>query len=474
MPRARHCLLALALAAAWIFSALPAFATGSVRLEYLKGTFVYDAETVSSSGVSVQSTKNVDFGGRAGSVRIYGLSGAVVVTPAGTNPTATQTNGYRIQSCSQPIEIPIFVGQKLAIIEASDASSCAAGGSVTASTTVSATAADPVYTEGSNTGQLSVDLSGYVRSLVKGTVTANLGTLNGAATATNQTNLTGSKAPGTAAANALLTGCVFTSGGVTLTTTQQAALQCDATGHVLVTGGGGGTQFAEDLAHTTGDLGTVALFVRCDTAASTSGTTGDYTIPCLDSTGRTWAHVQAAASDFADGWDVTQGAKADSVCGTSTGTCTIIALIKYLNSQAAIIAAAAADITTHQPVDAFLAAATTGGCTPYGLASAASTNSSNIKASAGTLCSVSLINTTATLYYLRFYNAASAPTCSSATNFVLTVPVPASATGAGVVVNTGSFGWAFTTGISFCLTGGGSSTDNTNAATGVYLAASYK
>jgi hypothetical protein len=33
---------------------------------------------------------------------------------------------------------------------------------------------------------------------------------------------------------------------------------------------------------------------------------------------------------------------------------------------------------------------------------------------------------------------------------------------------------SFTTGIGFCLTGGGSSTDNTNAATGVYVTILYK
>jgi hypothetical protein len=32
----------------------------------------------------------------------------------------------------------------------------------------------------------------------------------------------------------------------------------------------------------------------------------------------------------------------------------------------------------------------------------------------------------------------------------------------------------YSSGIGFCLTGGGSSTDNTNAATGVYLALLYK
>lgn len=110
----------------------------------------------------------------------------------------------------------------------------------------------------------------------------------------------------------------------------------------------------------------------------------------------------------------------------------------------------------------------TSGCTLTGTQSAASTNATNLKASAGVLCGGHVINTTATLYYLRLYNLSSAPTCSSSTGFVATIPVPASGSGAGTLVDLGPFGAAFPTGIGFCITGGGGSTDNTNAATGVY------
>ncbi len=124
-----------------------------------------------------------------------------------------------------------------------------------------------------------------------------------------------------------------------------------------------------------------------------------------------------------------------------------------------------------------LVASTTGGTTPYGLQSAASTNSTTVKASAGVLYGMNLINTTTTIYYLRTYDAASAPTCSSATNFVRSWPIPpaAAAGGAGgVAVSLPVTGTQYSTGISFCLTGGGSSTDNTNAATGVYVNLDYK
>lgn len=107
------------------------------------------------------------------------------------------------------------------------------------------------------------------------------------------------------------------------------------------------------------------------------------------------------------------------------------------------------------------------------LTSAATTNATNCKASAGNLYGFDLINTTATLYYLRLYNLAAAPTCNSATGFVRTIPIPASATGAGITRDI-SAGEGYSTGLSFCLTGGGSSTDNTNAATGVYVTLQYK
>ncbi len=107
------------------------------------------------------------------------------------------------------------------------------------------------------------------------------------------------------------------------------------------------------------------------------------------------------------------------------------------------------------------------------ITSAASTNATNCKAGAGNVYNYSLINTTATVYYLRMYNLAVAPTCTSATGFVESIPIPASTAGAGIQRDHTN-GQAFSTGIGFCLTGAGTSTDNTNAATGVYLTLLYR
>jgi hypothetical protein len=131
--------------------------------------------------------------------------------------------------------------------------------------------------------------------------------------------------------------------------------------------------------------------------------------------------------------------------------------------------------TAANPVPNSINATTSGGCTPGGLISTASTNSTNIKASAGKLCGGTVINTTATVAYVRFYNLAAAPTCSSATGAIgVAYPIPASASGAGTVLDVGPWGVDFTTGIGFCITGGGSSTDNTSAVAGVYLNYAFK
>src|ERR1035438_171369 len=81
------------------------------------------------------------------------------------------------------------------------------------------------------------------------------------------------------------------------------------------------------------------------------------------------------------------------------------------------------------------------------LVSAASTNATVCKASAGNVYGFRFVNTTATLYYLRMYNLTSGPTCSSATGFVESIPIPASATGAGIVAIE-PMGEGYTTGIS--------------------------
>lgn len=133
------------------------------------------------------------------------------------------------------------------------------------------------------------------------------------------------------------------------------------------------------------------------------------------------------------------------------------------------------DQTTPGTTNAIVATPTSGQgvATQYGLQTAAATNSTLAStAAAHTLKGVHLASTSTTVMYLRFYDAGSAPTCSSSTNFIRTFPVPPAAS-AGLVggweVHLPPEGLKFSNGIAFCVTGGASSTDNTNATTGGFI-----
>lgn len=107
---------------------------------------------------------------------------------------------------------------------------------------------------------------------------------------------------------------------------------------------------------------------------------------------------------------------------------------------------------------------TSGGLTPCYLQATASTNSTNCKGSAGQMYGYRVTNTGSGPQFVRFYNLATAPTCSSATGFVegFAVPGTAGSTGAGITQSM-DMGVAYGTGIGFCLTGAIGPTDTTNA-----------
>lgn len=104
------------------------------------------------------------------------------------------------------------------------------------------------------------------------------------------------------------------------------------------------------------------------------------------------------------------------------------------------------------------------GLTNYVLEPAASDNHANIKNGAGTVYGIQVFNNSATLNYIRLYNAASGFNgCNSATNLAWEGNIPASTSGAGFVAPIGPYGIAFSTGISICVTSGYGQTNTTNA-----------
>lgn len=95
-----------------------------------------------------------------------------------------------------------------------------------------------------------------------------------------------------------------------------------------------------------------------------------------------------------------------------------------------------------------------GGATVHRKTSAASTNATSVKASAGQLYGYSVTNSNTSARYLKFFNKASAPTVGSDTPY-FDVLIP----GSGGVVQSVDIGIAFGTGIAYCLTTGAADSD---------------
>jgi hypothetical protein len=105
---------------------------------------------------------------------------------------------------------------------------------------------------------------------------------------------------------------------------------------------------------------------------------------------------------------------------------------------------------------------TTGGLTTASYVSAASTNATSVKASAGQVYGIAVYSTNAAARYLKLYNKASAPTVGTDTP-VLRLTIPGGTAGAGLNFEI-SNGAAFATGIAFALTTGAADTDTTGVA----------
>ena len=106
----------------------------------------------------------------------------------------------------------------------------------------------------------------------------------------------------------------------------------------------------------------------------------------------------------------------------------------------------------------------------FRLASAATTNATSVKASAGRVYRTILSNPSAAIKYVKFYNKASAPTVGTDTP-VATIALAANG---GTYVTTEDIGWYFSTGIAFAITGAAADSDTTAvAANDVFVTLNY-
>jgi hypothetical protein len=124
--------------------------------------------------------------------------------------------------------------------------------------------------------------------------------------------------------------------------------------------------------------------------------------------------------------------------------------------------------TTTNPIVTAPGASTGGGASVSSKIVANNTTSVAIKASAGTLYGITVFNNSATIAYLKLYDAAQgSTTCGSGTP-VQRIMIPASTSGAGAVIPY-PMGVAYATAITSCVTTGFADNDASAPAASTYL-----
>lgn len=111
--------------------------------------------------------------------------------------------------------------------------------------------------------------------------------------------------------------------------------------------------------------------------------------------------------------------------------------------------------------------------TPYSWLADGSAKAISIRSAPATLIDLQVTNSLAAVMYVRLYDTASVPTCTSATGIVARYIVPVSTTGAGMALEFIA-GKIFVNGIGVCITTTVSDTDNTAVASAsVAVSANY-
>jgi hypothetical protein len=151
----------------------------------------------------------------------------------------------------------------------------------------------------------------------------NLGTLNGAATSANLTNLTQTVAPGTVALNSILNGCIFNTTLPTVTNGQGVAEQCDANGRLIlgtsaavigaVTQSGtwaanikGNAGVAFDAANTGATIPTNAIATGAQYGSGNPGiTTATFEIPRIDTSASLYTDGEIRQNAYSSAFSLT-------------------------------------------------------------------------------------------------------------------------------------------------------------------------
>lgn len=210
---------------------------------------------------------------------------------------------------------------------------------------------------------------------------------------------------------------------------------------------------------------TAKVLGTCGTATYTAGTTNYQT---MDTAGNQCSSggggggggaITAASGAYASG-SISAGAEVDIGTGSSPAANTVNSNLKIINTTLGSPLQAGGQV---QPI-----AGSTGGATPKSIQVANNTTSIAVDASAGTVYEALVFNNSATIAYLKLYNAAQgSTTCGSGTP-VQRIMIPANTSGAGAVISFG-VGIAYGTAITACITTGYGDSDTTAPAASTYI-----
>lgn len=198
----------------------------------------------------------------------------------------------------------------------------------------------------------------------------------------------------------------------------------------------------EDDPHVSGDPGFMLLAVRKDAATGLSSADGDYHPLEVDASGRLWVNVGASA--------LPSGASTEATLAAIKAKTDNLDVLLSTRTKPADTQTVAGTVTANvTPV-------TSGGLSTSRTISAASTNATSVKASAGQVYGWYLYNANAAVRFLKLYDKASAATVGTDVP-KLTIPIPPGSA-ANVEFTNGvpfslGIGLALTTGVADADTG---------------------
>lgn len=387
------------------------------------------------------------------------------------NPSGTQVDGACIDQTGSTSNVVVFSGGAGQPAAAGGGSSAGSGSNSSVSATGSAVPASGTYAGMNVAGNLtgltgtanglkvdgsavtqpvsgSISLTGATNNINNVAGTISLPT--GAATAANQPTNSAIAATTSGQTGNIVMGAV-TTGAPTYTTAQTDPLSLDTAGNLrvnVVAGAAGGTSYAQASTTAGQNVSPAGCAVTTSSPTYTTAqtnpvscdTTGALRVNVISATGVAQASTTSGQSISPIGGRTLNASPSDTTAQTNLPVLDLAGNLRVATS-----------------------ASPYGGATTFNLTAAASTNATNIKASAGSLYHISAYNNSSTMAWVSFYNTAGTPTCG--TSVVWQTMIPANSTsGAGAVEDIAT-PINFSTGIGICVTTGIAGTGGVAAST---------